>query len=132
MFVISQNVYYCQAFLAKSMLVNKARSLTLRGSPKRYFTRVGSDLTCILNPRLEMLAKDKYSSLSQTFINNYPRKFYNTGRLCVFALTNRDSLVKTARLNATLLSCVKTYIFFISLPIMSNNMNLTGKEIRTN
>ncbi len=57
--------------------VGKARSLTQSGTTERRFTGVCSGLTCKHKTRLQRLARDKHSSLSQTFINNICKKLYN-------------------------------------------------------
>jgi hypothetical protein len=61
------------------MLVGEAGSLPLSGAPEKSFTQVDSWLTYKHKTRLVMLARDKHSSLLQTFINYRRTKFYNIG-----------------------------------------------------
>jgi len=65
----------CKSFQANLMFVSKARS----GVPERCFTRVGSNLTHKHYTKLEKSARDKHSSLSQTFVNYSCKKFCNIG-----------------------------------------------------
>jgi hypothetical protein len=59
----------------------KAGSLPQSGAPEKHFSLVGVGLTCKhlarLGMKLEAPAKDKPSSLLQTFINYGCKKFYN-------------------------------------------------------
>ncbi len=64
-----------------SSLINciwgKARRMPLSEAPEMSFTWVGSGRTHKYLTKLEMLAKDKYSSLFRTFVNYGRKKFCN-------------------------------------------------------
>jgi hypothetical protein len=60
------------------MFVEKARSLKPK-APKRYFTRIGSDLSHKNQTRLIRFARDKHTSLSQKHVNYGRKIFYNIG-----------------------------------------------------
>ncbi len=55
----------------------KARSLPLSEAPEMSFTWVGSGRTHKYLTKLEMLVKDKYSTLLRTFVNYGRKKFCN-------------------------------------------------------
>jgi hypothetical protein len=42
------------------MFGGKARSLYQSGAPERFFSEIGSDLTCKLKTRLEKLSRNKH------------------------------------------------------------------------
>ncbi len=61
------------------MFVGKARSVFKSVAPEKGFTQVSSCLTHNHYTNLEKLAKDKHSSLFQTFVKYGRKKFYKIG-----------------------------------------------------
>ncbi len=72
----TKNSLYFQPSLR---FVGKARNVPYSGAPERCFIRVVSGFTRKHQTELERLARDKHSSLLQTFVNYGCEKFYKIG-----------------------------------------------------
>ncbi len=78
-FMKSRCVCPWQTVPAQARIVGEARSLPQSGATERWFTWVGSGLTCNHYTRMDRLARDKHSSLLRKFVNYGQKKFYNIG-----------------------------------------------------
>ncbi len=65
-------------FQPRLIFIGKAKRLLKSGAPERYFTWVGTSLTCKHLTRLERPARDIHSGLLRKFLNYGRKKFNNT------------------------------------------------------
>ncbi len=111
-------------FQSNLIFVGEAKSLPLRGAPKRCFTWIGYGLTHKRWTRLERLARDKHSSLSQKNVNCGHKKFYNTGpgMFRNFYLVKFTKIVKCSATTVTrekLVNIVESLEFYKNIDVCS-------------